>query len=82
MVCFFCLCDDSNYQKSTQNKAELFTILQVLRLTLFGNIIRTITWGKTLQDTYSRNAIQLNLFKSLTGHQYHSDLPQDEYDNF
>lgn len=30
-------------KKQLKIEAELFTILQVLRLTLFGNIIRTIT---------------------------------------
>ena len=56
-------------KKQLKIKAELYTILQVLSLTLFEKIPLEQLLGNNHYMEHTReNAIQLNLFDNLTGH--------------
>ena len=56
-------------KKQLKLKAELYTILQVLSLTLFEKIPLEQLLGNSHYMEHTReNAIQLNLFDNLTGH--------------
>ena len=56
-------------KKQLKIKAELYTILQVLSLTLFEKIpIEQLLGNKHYMTHIHENAIQLNLFDNLTGH--------------
>ena len=57
-------------KKQLKIKAELYTILQVLSLTLFEKIPLEQLLGNSHYMEHTReNAIQLNLFDNLTGHE-------------
>ena len=56
-------------KKQLNIKAELYTILQVLSLTLFEKLSLEQLLGNNHYMTHiHENAIQLNLFDNLTGH--------------
>ena len=56
-------------KKQLKIKAELYTILQVLSLTLFKKIpLKQLLGNKHYTTHIHENAIQLNLFDNLTGH--------------
>ena len=56
-------------KKQLKIKAELYTILQVLSLTLFEKIPLEQLFGNKHYMTHIHdNSIQLNLFDNLTGH--------------
>ena len=70
MDCYFSLSDNSHHQKTTQNKGlTLYTILQVLSLTLFEKIPLEQSLGNKYYMTHNcDNAILQKLFDFLTGH--------------
>ena len=56
-------------KKQLKLKAELYTILQVLSLTLFEKIpLEQLLGNSHYMEHTRKNAIQLNLFDNLTGH--------------
>jgi IS4 transposase len=56
-------------KKQLKIKAELYTILQVLSLTLFEKIpLEQLLGNSHYMERTRENAIQLNLFEYLTGH--------------
>ena len=56
-------------KKQLKIKAELYTILQILSLTLFEKIpLKQLLENKHCMTQIHEYAIQLNLFDNLTGH--------------
>ena len=55
-------------KKRLDLKADLYTILQVLRLSLFEKLSLQILIGEDYTPQQLERSIQLNLFDYLTGH--------------